>query len=125
MNGMADTYSQGKLTMKLTHSGNNYMFRLYTTNPDNTRVPFDLTGVTDYKIVFPLANGTKLQIMANKDSEQTNMGVGTLVFYISTENAKAIMQVPYSERYFSIMTSVPQNPREESTLYEGRTEWYV
>jgi len=77
----------------------------------------------NYKLVFPDVNGNKIEVMPNKDSENYNLGIGSLVFYITADMAKAIMQVLSSERYFALMTHLPNKPSEESTIYEGDVDW--
>lgn len=118
-------YTNGKMTLYLTHSNNNYMLRLFMVNDDNVRVPYDMSGPYEYKLVFPTVNGTKLEIQPNKDSSNYNLGIGSLIFYITNDKAKAIMDVPASERYFSLMTNMTGYKEEETTLYEGKVEWYV
>ena len=119
--GSENVYAQGKLTLKLNHSGSNYLIKLYTLNQDNTRVPYDLTGPWKYKLVFPSISGGTLDIFANLDNDKTNYGNGSLSFYISKDNAGAIMSVPASERYFSLM--IDNDDTQNSTLYEGKVEW--
>ena len=117
-------YSQGKMTLYLKHSGSNYNIKLFTLNNDNVRVPFDLTGPYDYKLVFPSISGSNIEIMPIKDAQlKYNLNIGSLLFYISKDNASAIMNVPASERYFSLTTHIPNNKGLESTLYEGHVEW--
>lgn len=116
-------YSQGKMVLKLYRTSSNYAFRLYQISSDNSRVPYNLAGNINYKIVFPSASSGVISIMPNKDSDQYNLQNGQLIFYISQDKAKAIMSVPASERYFAITTSIDGVSSEESTLYEGSVEW--
>ena len=88
-------YSNGKMTLYLTRSNNNYMLRLYSTNDDGVRIPYDLTGNVDYKLVFPSANGSPIEIFPNKDSENYNLGIGSLIFYITSDKANACALLPY------------------------------
>lgn len=118
--GSENIYAQGKLTLKLNHSGSNYLIKLYTLNSDNTRVPYDLTGPWKYKLVFPSISGGTIDIFANMDNDKTNYGNGSLSFYISKDNASAIMSMPMSERYFSLMID---NDEKNSVIYEGKVEW--
>ena len=118
--GSNNIYAQGKLTLKLNHSGSNYLIKLYIINKDNTRIPYDLTGPWKYKLVFPSVTGGTIDIFANMDNDKTNYGNGSLSFYISKDNAGAIMSVPASERYFSLMID---NDANNSVIYEGRVEW--
>lgn len=120
--GSNNIYAQGKLTLKLNHSGSNYLIKLYTINKDNTRVPYDLTGPWKYKLVFPSVSGGTIDIFANMDNDKTNYGNGSLSFYISKDSAGAIMSVPVSERYFSLMIDNDDNAHN-SVIYEGRVEW--
>ena len=118
--GSNNIYAQGKLTLKLNHSGSNYLIKLYAINKDNTRIPYDLTGPWKYKLVFPSVTGGTIDIFANMDNDKTNYGNGSLSFYISKDSAGAIMSVPASERYFSLMID---NDANNSVIYEGRVEW--
>lgn len=119
--GSENIYAQGKLTLKLNHSGSNYLIKLYQLNPDNTRVPYDLSGPWKYKLVFPSVTGGTIDIFANMDNDKTNYGNGSLSFYISKDNAGAIMSVPMSERYFSLM--IDNDETRNSVIYEGRVDW--
>lgn len=116
-------YADGKMTLYLKHMGSQYMLRLYTVNEDNIRVPLNLAGTVDFKLVFPAADGGLIEIKPNKDSNSYNLSIGQLVFYISREKAKAIMDTPMSERFFAITTDISDNKDEETTLYEGNVEW--
>jgi hypothetical protein len=102
-------YTQGKMTLRLKHSSSNYMLKLYTLNNANTRIPYDLTGTTTYKLVFPTIQGTEIEIYSNQDSDAMNLTLGTIVFYITKDIAARIMQVPDSERYFSLMSYYNDN----------------
>lgn len=116
-------YEQGKLTLYLNHSGSNYLIKLYSINSDNVRVPYDLSGPWKYKLVFPTISGDTIDILANLDNDKTNYGNGSLSFYISKDKASAIMSVPASERYFSLM--IDNKETESSVIYEGNVEWKV
>ena len=102
-------YTQGRMTLRLKHSSSNYMLRLYVLNDDNVRVPFNMAGTALYKLTFPSINGQMITVYPNSDSENNNLGIGSLVFYISAELSKQIMSVPESERYFSLMTDNGDN----------------
>ncbi|WQJ53918.1 MAG: hypothetical protein [Wendovervirus sonii] len=120
------TYTQGKMTLKLKRAGSNYMIKLYVRNQDNTLIPYDLSGNTNYKLVFPSASSSKIEILPNNDSAAgTNLIVGQMTFYISADKAAAIMNVPASERYFAVTTHYPGMSQNETSLYEGNVEWYV
>lgn len=116
-------YTQGQMTLYLKHSSTNYMFRLFTINQDNVRVPYDLTGPFRYKLVFPTIHGGKIEIMPNKDSKDVNLHIGEIVFYITEEQVKRIMGVPANERYFAITTDTDKNNQQISTLYEGKVTY--
>lgn len=118
-----EIYENGKLTLKLKHTNGNYMFKLFSINQDNVRVPYDLSGPYTYKLVFPSVNAGAIEVSPNMDSENYNLNVGSLIFYISGDVARQIMQVPVSERYFAITTHIPEKPKEETTLYEGTVTW--
>ena len=108
------------MTLYLKHTSSNYLFRLYNLNADNIRVPYDLTGPFRYILVFPTLSGSKIKIRPNADSNALNLGIGQLVFYITEENVKLIMNVPVADRYFAIITDTDNNDSTSSTLYEGK-----
>ena len=119
---IANVYAQGRMTLRLHRTGSNYQLRLYTLNADNTRTAFDLTGPWKYKLIFPSINGGNIEILPNMDNAKTNFSLGSLSFYISADNAKQIMTVPMSERYFALIIDnggIDVN----STIYEGKVEW--
>lgn len=120
--GEATEYTQGQMTLRLKHTNSVYRVNLFNITSDNVRVPYDLTGPYKYKIVFPNVNGGKISIRPNIDTTDQNMGVGTLAFFITGEQAKQIMSVPASDRYFAIMTDV-KSAVQETTLYEGKVDW--
>ena len=101
-----------------------YVFRLYNLNEDNIRIPYDLTGPYRYYLVFPSNDGNKVKIKPNADSNALNLGIGQIVFYISEENVKRIMNVSSTDRYFAIVTDSDNNDSNQSTLYEGKVEYY-
>ena len=117
-------YTQGQMTLYLKRSSTNYLFRLFTLNQDNVRVPYDLTGPFRYLLTFPAVDGSKIKIMPNKDSADVKLGVGQLVFYITEQQVRRIMAVPASERYFAITTDTDNNDSQISTLYEGQVAYY-
>ena len=123
--GTNNLYTQGQMVLYLKHTSSNYLFRLFTLNDDNVRIPFDLTGPYRYKLVFPTNKGEKITIRPNTDSTDLNLGIGQLVFFISEEYVKQIMAVPATERYFAIMTDVEKSEQMQSTLYEGKVSYYV
>lgn len=119
-----NAYSQGEMVLKLKRTSTNYMIKLFTLNDDNVRIPYDMTGPYQYKLVFPSSDGDNISIYPNSDSEDMNLGVGCLVFYITADQALRIMNVPYSERYFALTTDEDESDAQKSTLYEGKVEWY-
>ena len=120
----SNIYNQGQMTLYLNRTNNNYMIQLFNISADNVRIPYDLTGPYKYKMVFPIGDGSNtLSIKPNSDSTHQNLGIGTLVFYITGEQANQIMNVPDSVRYFSIMTDVSGTSAQETVLYEGKVSW--
>lgn len=117
------TYPQGQMTLRLFKTSNNYMLQLFNLDDNNIRIPYDLTGPYKYKIVFPLPDGNKLSISPNSESGKQNLGTGTLVFYITGEQATNIMRVPDGSRYFCITTDNGGNNAQDTTLYEGLVDW--
>lgn len=122
--GNSNMYTQGQMTLYLKHSSSNYMFRLYNLNSDNVRIPYDLTGPFRYKLQFPTNDGSKISISPNTDSTSLNMGIGQLVFYITEEQVKRIMNVAVANRYFAIVTDPDNSDEMVSTLYEGKVSYY-
>lgn len=120
----SNLYTQGQMTLKLKHSSTNYVFRLFNLNDDNIRIPYDLTGPFRYYLVFPSNDGNKIKIKPNGDSNALNLGIGQIVFYISEQNVKRIMNVSSTDRYFAIVTDSDNNDSNQSTLYEGKVEYY-
>lgn len=115
------SYEQGRYTLKLFRRSSQYRFRLYELNADNIRVPYDLTGFSDYRLVFPsVVSGTYEECKMVTSSQSTDLKSGQLMFYISSEMASRIMQVPASERRFSIITG---SGATESTVFEGYVDW--
>ena len=122
--GNNNLYTQGQMTLYLKHTSHNYMFRLFSLNEDNIRIPYDLTGPYRYKLVFPTLSGQKIQIFPNTDNKDLNLGIGQLIFYITEEQVKQIMKVSAGLRYFAIMTDTDNKDQLESTLYEGKVMYY-
>lgn len=118
-------YTQGQMTLRLKHSSTNYCLRLFTLNSDNVRIPYDLTGPYDYKLVFPQSDGYRMEIKPNSDSIKQNLGIGSLVFYITADQVKKIMNIPSDDRYFAIIIDFKDSHAPESTLYEGKVEYYT
>jgi hypothetical protein len=80
----------------------------------------DLSGYKEYRLIFPNVSGGT--ITPEQSSTSLNdYKAGVLSFYISTENATAIMNVPSSERYFSIIAEADDG--KSSTMFEGKVEW--
>ena len=117
-------YTQGQMVLRLKHTSSNYMFKLYAMNDDNVRIPYNLAGNSRYKLVFPTVTGDTIKLFPNADSENNNLGIGSLVYYISGDIAKQIMNVPDSERYFAIVVDAEGTQAQESTLYEGKVAYY-
>lgn len=137
------TYPQGKMTLRLHRTNSNYMLKLFTINEKGVTVPYNLTGPYKYKLIFPTTSGQFIVIRPNEDSRKSadrndgikianttessigaQMGMGTLIFYITGEQAAQIMSVSGDSRYFALMTSQSNNGAQESTLYEGKVSWY-
>ena len=118
------TYPQGQLTLRLGKTNNNYLIQLFNINEDNVRIPFDLTGPYSYKLVMPTnESGRTITIRQTQDSSKQQLGIGTLMFYITAENARSVMDVPETNRYFAIMTDNSGIAAQETTLYEGKVAW--
>lgn len=116
-------YTQGQMTLQLKHTSHNYMFRLYTLNENNARIPYDLTGPYRYKLIFPTTSSLKIEIYPNTENSNLDYNIGQLVFYITEDQVKQIMRVPYDERYFAIVTDVQNSEQQQSTLYEGKVQY--
>lgn len=118
-------YQQGQMTLGLNKSSNNYLIQLFNYNENNIRVPYDLTGPYRYKMVFAAGaeGNTTISVSPNGDSREQNLGTGTLVFYITGEQAAQIMECPEEKRYFAVMTDTSGTAGQSSTLYEGKVAW--
>ena len=90
------SYPQGQLTLHLNRTSNNYAIQLFNINDDNVRVPYDLTGPYKYKLVFPTTDANRVITI--------RQSIGTLLFYITAEQARMVMDVPSGDRYFAVMT---------------------
>lgn len=122
--GNGTVYTQGQMVLRLHRSSTNYMFRMYNVDEDNIRKPYDLTGPFKYKLIFPTVSGDKISILPNFNNEESDLGIGQLVFYITEEQVKQIMLVPVNDRYFAIVTDNDSNDGQQSTLYEGSVSYY-
>ena len=101
------SYPQGQLTLHLNRTGNNYAIQLFNINDDNVRVPYDLTGPYKYKLVLPTTDANRvITIRQSQDNTKQQMGIGTLLFYITAEQARMVMDVPSGDRYFAVGTHV-------------------
>lgn len=118
-------YSQGSMILYLFKTTTNYLFQLYVVDPNSgVRVPFDLTGPYSYKLIFPILGGSgKIEKDPLLTNLETNLGLGTLLFNITENEVKQIMEVPSSERYFALIIDNSANKIENSTLYEGLVEY--
>lgn len=116
-------YTQGQMTLQLKHTSHNYMFRLFTLNSDNARIPYDLTGPFRYKLIFPTTSTRKIEIYPNAENSNLNYSIGQLVFYITEDQVKQIMSVNSTNRYFAIVTDTENSEQLQSTLYEGKVAY--
>lgn len=117
------------IVLQLYRKSHNYRFNIYVIQQDNTRIPYDMSGLQEYKLSFPVLNtsGTgisskDLEIFPVMTSIDTNLTMGQIMFYITEAQVKQIMSVPASERYFSFMTH-NQNGQDESTIFEGTVQY--
>jgi hypothetical protein len=120
----ATVYNQGQMTLRLNKTGNIYGLQLFNINSDNVRVPYDLTGVYKYKLVLSSTDGGTISIKPNQDTDRNKMSIGQMFFFISADNAKAVMDVPADKRYFAIKTDLSgRATSQETVLYEGKVDW--
>ena len=120
----ATVYNQGQMTLRLNRTGNIYGLQLFNINSDNVRVPYDLTGVYKYKLVLSSTDGGTISIKPNQDTDRNKMSIGQMFFFISADNAKAVMDVPADKRYFAITTDLSGSATsQETVLYEGKVDW--
>ena len=115
------SYPQGQLTLKLNRTSNNYAIQLFNLNSDNVRIPYDLTGPYKYKLVMPTTSNM-ITVKQSSDIDRQQLGLGILLFYITSEQAAQVMEVASIDRYFAIMTDGSAGG-QETTLYEGRVAW--
>ncbi|MBO6271811.1 hypothetical protein J6O48_03410 [bacterium] len=52
------------------------MFRLYTLNENNARIPYDLTGPYRYKLIFPTTSSLKIEIYPNVENSNLDYSIG-------------------------------------------------
>lgn len=64
------------MTLYLKHGGSNYAIKLFTIDESNVRVPMNLVGQYEYKLVFPSIDGRMIEIFPNKASDRYNLGIG-------------------------------------------------
>lgn len=119
-----NNYPQGKYTLYLNHTSSNYMFKLYVKTDNNVNVPFDLSGPYTYMLRFPTTSiGDYITLKPHTDAENYNPQMGQLIFYITDTNVRKIMDVPESDRFFSIIIN-QNDSSNESTLYEGKVAYF-
>lgn len=124
--GTDNTYSQGEATLRLYHETHNYLFKLYNVNSNNAQVPYVMTGNYNYCLVMPAVDGNKIKIYPTMDSGSTNMSLGKLMFRISETDAASVMSLAENDRYFAIVCEGSKTTNSEnSTLYEGKVDYYV
>jgi hypothetical protein len=98
---------------------------LFNLTNDNTRLALDLTGLQQLRLEFPSGTGSsRIMIRQTMDSERQQLGIGVVMFYISSEQAQQVMNVPSDKRYFSITTD-NGSTQQNTVLYEGHVEWLV
>ena len=124
-NQQGTVYTQGKGTLYLNRSSNYYRIQLFNLTNDNTRLALDLTGLQQLRLEFPSGTGSsRIMIRQTMDSERQQLGIGVVMFYISSEQAQQVMSVPAEKRYFSITTD-NGSTQQNTVLYEGHVEWLV
>lgn len=117
-------YTQGNMILYLFKTTTDYLFQLYKNDSNGVRVPFDLTGPYNYKLIFPTKSGNgKIEKTPVLSNVQTNLGLGTLLFNITEDEVKRIMEVTSSDRYFAIVCDNSDNKTENTTIYEGHVEY--
>ena len=124
-NQQGTVYTQGKGTLYLNRSSNYYRIQLFNLTNDNTRLALDLTGLQQLRLEFPGGTGSsRILIRQTLDSERQALGIGVVMFYVSSEQAQQVMSVPADKRYFSITTD-NGSTQQNTVLYEGHVEWLV
>ena len=120
----ATVYTQGKMTLYLNKTGNIYGIQLFNVNDENIRVPYDMTGVYKYKLILSTQDGGTISIKPNQDTDRNKLSIGQLFFFISGDNAQAVMSVAADKRYFAITTDFTgRATTQETVLYEGKVDW--
>lgn len=96
---------------------------MFNINSDNVRIPYDLTGPYKYRLVLSSGDGTgQFSIKQSQNADRQQLGLGTLMFRISGEQAAQVMNVPDDKRYFAIMTDNGSGI-QDTVLYEGKVSW--
>ena len=82
------SYPQGQMTLKLNKTANDYAIQLFNISSDNVRIPYDLTGPYKYRLVLSSGDGTgQFSIKQSQNADRQQLGLGTLMFRISGEQA--------------------------------------
>lgn len=112
-------YGQGGFVLGIFASGNRYKFSLYSLQ-DGQRVPYSMSNFGGtYILKFFLGNGGKLELTPTF-SENMNLTLGELEFYISENNATKLLS--NSGNTFVLVSKAANN--EETTLYQGTYSSY-
>ena len=66
----------------------------------------------------------KIEIYPNAENSDLDYSIGQLVFYITEEQVTQIMRVPFENRYFAIVADTENSEQQQSTLYEGKVQYF-
>jgi hypothetical protein len=117
------SYPQGQMTLRLNKTANDYAIQLFNISSDNVRIPYDLTGPYKYRLVMSSGDGSsQFSIRQSQNADRQQLGIGTLMFRISGEQAAQVMGVPDDKRYFAVMTDNGSGV-QDTVLYEGKVSW--
>lgn len=116
-------YGQGTYVLNLLNSDSLYKFKFITRNSDNTeRHYLDLSGAYNYIFYTKDSLGNVIEISPT-GSTNMNLMLGELEFKLTNDNVVKMLNVPESNRFFSIMVKNPD--KTTSTLFEGSYKKYT
>ena len=116
-------YGQGTYVLNLLNSDSLYKFKFITRNSDNTeRHYLDLSGAYNYIFYTKDSLGNVIEVSPT-GSTNMNLMLGELEFKLTNDNIIKMLNVPESNRFFSIMVKNPD--KTTSTLFEGSYKKYT
>lgn len=107
-------YGDGTYTMKLSNSPKNYKFTFRKYDKDNNLSVYDLSDMT--LVLYSRDSEDSDIIIDATYSNNMNMTLGEVEFYISTNNLMKLKKVPADKRFLSIM--VVNNDNSKYSMFD-------